>query len=87
MHIIQVHLDDRGLGLCGISGHVQKIGIDAGLFLDIVGQKIILSLEMVIETSVRYAGLFADILDGELLISLLLEDMLGGAEDFCLGFF
>ena len=42
---------------------------------------------MVIETSVGNAGLFADILNGKLLISLLLEDMLGGAEDFCLGFF
>ena len=69
------------------SGLVASVAVVDGSEMCIRDRKIILSLEMVIETSVRYAGLFADILDGELLISLLLEDMLGGAEDFCLGFF
>ena len=72
MYIIQVYIDDRLLCLGGIAGHIQKIRVDAWLFFDIIRQQIVFRLEMMIEASVRDAGFFANVLDGELFIPLFL---------------
>ena len=81
MYIVQVDIDDGIFRLFGAVGQLQKIRVDAGLFLDIIGQKIILGLKMMIETSVGDAGFFADVFDRKRLIAFLLQDSLGSLED------
>ena len=69
-HIVQIDVDDGCLGLLRIGGQVQAVRIHAGLFLDIVGQKVVLCLKVVVKAAVGDPGLLAYIFDGQTLVAL-----------------
>ena len=86
MYIIQIHIDNRLLRLFRVCGSLQKIRVDTGLFLNVIGEEIILGFKVMIKASVGDAGFLADILNRELLIPFLLQDVLRRAEDLSFRF-
>ena len=81
VNIIQVNRDDC-LFCPGSTGRkIKKIRIHTRLFFNIIRKKIIFCLEMMIKTSIGDTGFFADILDRQLLITLLLQDPFGCLKD------
>ena len=86
MDIIQINTDDRSLCLLRSSRQIQIAGIDARLFFNIIGKKIVLGLEMMVKAAVGYAALFAYVLDRKGLVALLFQDLFGSPENLCFSF-
>ena len=71
--IIEINQNNRFFCFFGAGWKLQTVRIDRGLFFYIIRKQIVFCLEMMIEAPVGYTCFFADVFDGECIVSFPLN--------------